>query len=273
MNCPKFGRAMIPRCLTLLALALAAGPALAAEVQGLYRAEALVTGTEEPERTRGFRIGLTEVIAKLTGRADLAPHPALTRALQRPHGFVAAFDYEDRMKDIPVHDEQGTRERPHFLRMSFDPARMDALVAAMGLTKWSAERPRLAVLLTVRDARRVYLLTSDGEHGYGQREVLKSASARAGLPILIPSESALGASGLTPEALTTQDALAATQALGADGLLLGQLWLDKDGAYWDVIWQIDCQGVTARWTLDNVSFDQGLRDAVRRAALALSSKR
>lgn len=262
---------LVAAMLLLFASASLAG---AAEVTRLYRAETIVTGTEDPERGRGFRIGLDEVITKLTGRSDLPPHPARLRALEAPHGLVTDFEYENRMKDIPIHDEQGTRERPHFLRMTFDTAKMDALIAQMGLAKWEAERPRLAVLLSIRDARRSYVLSSDGEHGYGQREVLKSASARAGLPILIPSEKVLQERDVTPATLPQmRNAVSAALAMGGDGGLVGALTLDKDGAYWDVRWRLDCEGVTDSWRMEGVGFDAALRGAIERAALKLSSER
>ncbi len=266
---------MTARLIMLVILLLAAAPARAAEVEGLYRAETLVTGTEEPERTRGMRIGLREVLTKLSGRAELPKSAALTAALKSPHGFVTAFEYEDRMKDIPIHDEQGTRERPHFLRMTFDKAKIDALLAQMELKAWSSNRPRLTVLLMVRDAQRSYVLTTDGENGYGQRMVMLSASRHTGVPILLPSEAAIHDAGLTPERVEQGgDQLAeAAKTLGGDGLLLGRLTLTSDGAAWDVRWRLDGQGVRAAWTREGVSFDEALRGAVARAALALSSAR
>lgn len=266
---------MIARVIVFALLLLAVAPARAAEVAGLYRAETLVTGTEEPERTRGMRIGLAEVLGKLSGRAELPQSASLARALQSPHGFVSAFEYEDRMKDIPIHDEQGTRERPHFLRMTFDRAKTDALLAQMGLKAWSSDRPRLTVLLMVRDARRDYVLTTDGENGYGQRVVMQSASRHAGVPILLPSEAAIHDAGLTSARVEQggDDLAEAAKTLGGDGLLLGALTLTKDGSAWDVRWRLDCRGTKEAWTREGVSFDEALRGAVARAALALSSAR
>src|SRR5688500_10874251 len=91
----------------------------------LYRAKILVTGTAEPERTRGLRDGLVQVVIKLTGDAPLAGDARLEGMLRDPQRWVERFDYEDRLKDIPIHDEQGSRDRPYFLHMRFDPARLD----------------------------------------------------------------------------------------------------------------------------------------------------
>lgn len=259
---------------TAVLAALAPTLASAVEVTGLYKAETLVTGTEEPERTRGFRIGLEEVVIKLTGDAGLAGSPRLASYLARVHDMVTAYEYEDRMKGLPVQDEQGTRERPHFLRMTFDRVQIDALLADLGLTKWSAQRPRLAIWLAVRDARRRYVLTRDGPHGYGQREVLKSASRRRGVPIALADVQTLAAVRLgygDVERANRNKLAAATRALGAEGQLFGTLTIDAEALYWDVRWTLDCQGRRAKWSAQDVSFDRALHGGLERAAKALSA--
>src|SRR5262245_20655805 len=129
----------------LAALLLWAGAAFA-QAPGitdddLYKAETIVTGTGEPERLRGFKVGIEEAVIKLTGKASLAGSPRLEKIREQAAALVADYSYEDRMKGIPIHDEQGTRDRPHFLRIRFEKARMDAAIEAARLKKWAGERP------------------------------------------------------------------------------------------------------------------------------------
>ena len=63
---------------------LSAACAQAIEIGDLYEAETIVTGTEEPERSRGFRIGLEEVLIKLSGDARLARRSERRRRSQLP---------------------------------------------------------------------------------------------------------------------------------------------------------------------------------------------
>src|ERR671915_2353166 len=63
-------------------------PARALEVQDLAFAEVIVTGTEEPERTRGLALGLADVIVKLTGDARLAGSETIAPLLARAGTFV-----------------------------------------------------------------------------------------------------------------------------------------------------------------------------------------
>ncbi len=253
----------------LLLLAAFSPNAHAGGANGLYRAEAIVTGTEEPERTRGFRSGLTDVIVKLTGDARLAGSARIAPLLEKPHQYVAAFEYEDRMKDIPVHDEQGTRERPHFLRMQFKPELIDGALRDLGLTKWGPDRPALAVWLGVKTAVNEFVLTAGGDGGYGQRAVLLETAERRGLPVLLPvSDEATGGVGVTDIAEQNLPAMKSASP-DADAWLSGILSITERG-YWNLSWRLDWMGRTRVWTKAEVSFDAAIKDGLDTAALIFS---
>ena len=190
---------------------------------------------EEPERTRGFRAGIVDAVIKLTGNSRLTGGDRLLQLLENPHRFIETFEYEDRMKGIPVHDEQGTRERPHYLRMRFKAPEMDAALKRLGLAKWPADRPMLGVWLGVRTAIGNYVLAATGPEGYGQRLVIVETAARRGLPVRLP-----GADGsATP---VTFDIAAGNvpklrhESPAADALLSGVLSATPEG-YWDIAWR------------------------------------
>ena len=237
----------------------------AADTADLYRAETVVTGTEEPERTRGFRIGLADVVVRLTGDARLADDQRLRPLLQEPHRFVEAFEYEDRMKGIPVHDEQGTRERPHYLRMLFKPAEIDRQLARLDLTIWPTPRPMLAVWLGIRTAADRYVLAASGPKGYGQRAVIVETAKRRGIPVWLPSTQSV-----TFDDIAASDpAKLISASPRADARLTGVLSITPDG-YWDIAWRFTWQARSRAWSLRRVSFDTALKNGLQTAALVLS---
>lgn len=248
--------------IALLAAAFLLGlTGLATAASDLYEAETIVTGTEEPERTRGFRQGLRDVVVKLTGDADAADDPRLAPSLDAPHGFVARFEYEDRMKGIPVHDEQGTRERPHYLRMTFDEAAMDAALSDIGLSVWR-DRPEIAIWLAIETADGGYVLHTRGPEGYGQRAALEEIAARRGLPIRLPPPDA---------AIDYADVVARPEALPpAELRLIGHLALAPRG-YWAIDWRLEADGMAEGWSLDGVTFDDALKSGLARTAARLSA--
>ena len=260
---------MVRSTLVLLMLwVCAVTPGAAAEVKDLYSAETVVTGTEEPERTRGFRAGLLEVVVKLTGDFRLAESKSVASLLEEAPRFVQHFEYEDRMKDIPVHDEQGTRERPHFLRMRFKPAEIDRALAQLGLSKWAADRPVVGIWLRIDTAKDSYVLNAAGPEGYGQRAVLIEASERHGVPVILPE-------GDGQEAPVLLDAIARgdldrldSYAKGADAVLVGVLSLE--GSFWNIDWTFRWREKSRAWRMEGVTFDTALKAGVQNAALILS---
>ncbi len=237
----------------------------------LYRAETIVTGQGEQERLRGFRVGTEEAVVKLTGDAALAGSDKIAAIINRSAELVQDFTYEDRMKGIPVHDEQGTRDRPHFLRIRFAKAKFDAALAEAGLSRWKGERPLLVVWLGIKDARSAYVLGGEGAEGYGQREVLKEASKKRGVPLLLPQPVP---ASVTYDTIARGDsALLRKEAetLGGDGVLYGTLDFNGDVA-WNTRITLSAMGAEATWSMKGMTFDAALKGAIERSAAELAKK-
>lgn len=255
----------------LMALAPAAG--FAVEVSGLYRAEAIVTGQGEAERARGFGIGFAEVVAKLTGDPESSHAAGVQRLAARAGDYIERYQYEDRMKGIPVHDEQGTRERPYYLRMTFKRAAMNDALRTLGLTPWASDRPRVMIWLGIKDFVRSYVLDSEIGFGYGQREVLRSLSKELGIPIALPAPHDRRTSPIGYDDIANGDLprlRSASRRYDADAVLFGTLVVDKRG-YWTQTWTLDWNGRVSHDRLAGVTFDVALRAAIARAARRFSA--
>jgi hypothetical protein len=213
-------RACIFALLALLAPALALAQAVPEQ---LYKAEVIVTGKGEEERARGFRDGLKEIFIKLSGDPAIASGDKLVPYLTEAGSFMREYTYEDRMKHLPVRDEQGTRDRPHFLRMTADTEKTEAAIKNLGFEIWRG-RPVIDALLTVKDPRRTFIvgaetakpaalpalpipIASDRYDGYEQREVVKSIAIHRGLTLNLPDVTkleSLPAGAEPPEMLLTK---------------------------------------------------------------------
>jgi len=241
--------------------------AAAEQVPDLFRAETIITGTEEPERSRGLREAFGELLVKLTGNAGIRQDPALAPLLDRAGEFVESIELEDRMRGIPVHDEQGTRERPHYLRVRFQAEAVERALAERGIELWGADRPLVAVWLAVRTPGEDYVLQAQGPKGYGQRLAFEETARRIGLPIAI----APLAAGETEPSPSESANFEAASLTGADSgvTLFGTLDL-RSGGYWDAEWLLHGSGADERWTLQRTSFDTAIKEALARCALRLS---
>ncbi len=233
----------------ILAFLLLTGVVLGEDAGPLYRGTVTVTGQEAPNRLVGFARALAIVLTKVTGDPRLASTPAATRLVADPSSFVTSFSYRDLMEGIPVHDEQGSRERPYALTVSFDPGRIDAAIAALGSRPWTGVRPEVPVFVAVRPGGEPYVLTAGGDHGRDLRDSLASASERLGVPLVLPAT----ASSSPPA-----------------GALAGTLVWDDAALGWKATWAFPAGGAEHRWSIEHVGFDEAFRSGAAGVARILS---
>ncbi len=266
-------RAALRRLALAATLLLSSLTATAAPPADLYQCRAFVTGQGEAERARGFGLCLEAVLVKVSGDAHLRADARLAPLKQAAAKLVAGYTYHDRMSGLPLHDEQGTRDRPFDLTVAFDPPKIDAALRQLGVAPWPPPRPVLAVFLGVRDAKRAYVLTEDGERGLGERLSLRDAAAQRGIPLRLPkallaAEERLSYAGLAAASASRRHALAG--AIGGDAGLAGSLAWSEAALGWTAQCRLAWQGREYRWRISGVSFDDAFRDALDHAVAILS---
>jgi hypothetical protein len=247
--------------------------ASAANVDELYQARTVVTGQGEESRRFGFPVCLEQVLVKVSGDPRLTGDPEVAALAGQAATIVTDFAFRDLLAGIPVHDEQGTRDRPYELTVRFDPAKIDGALRALGREPWGAVRPRLAVFVGVELGGTTYLLASDGARGRDQREALAAAAARYGMPIALPDQAALAAADLSYAGLQAIDPgrLDPTaEALGGDLALAGNLVWSEQALGWIADWRMDAGGESYRWQIRGAGFDDAFRSAMAGAAQILS---
>ncbi len=251
---------------------LVAAPAAALERLDLFQARPIVTGRGETNRAAGFALALKEVLIKVSGDARLLGDPRI--AAIDPGPLVEFFTYHDRMEGIPIHDEQGSHDRPYDLTVSFDRDKIDAALASLGEAPWTAPRPTLVVFLAVTNSGRAFTLAADDEHGVDMRDSLNDASFGAGVPTKVPRLSTLDEAGLSVATLPATDMATldrVAKAAGGDKAVAGTLDFSDRAHGWLVDWRmLGPDGRTYEWRQEGVSFDDAFRDAVRGAAQVLS---
>jgi len=273
----KWFVAIVRRSSIVVAMTILYGSAaFAAEtVADLYRAQVHVTGQEEPARSNGFAAGLEDVLVKLSGDPSLIGDRVVAKLSETAASLVTTFSYRDLMAGIPLHDEQGTRQRPYILTIDFDREKIDAALKSLGRIPWPAERPRLVLFVAVDNGTAPYLLTNDGPHGRDQRDALADVSWRYGVPIGLPKLTSLSELGLFVQTVPTASLKrlqAVAQNFGGDFALAGTLsWTAKELG-WTASWRFAPAGETYQWSVKGVSFDAAFRSAILGAAQILSGQ-
>ncbi|QND51728.1 DUF2066 domain-containing protein [Phyllobacterium sp. 628] len=251
-------------CLLLLVLP---GSAMAlAPDTSLYRAQAVVTGQGEVNRRLGLAQCLEDVLVKVSGDPRLIGDTAAIALGANTPGLVTGFSYHDRLAGKPVHDEQGTNDRPHDLLVDFDPKALNIALQTLGRTAWLGPKPRIAVFLAVQGRKDAFVLASDSEHDPDMRASLTSAADRVGLPMSLPAQAQLmqwDAKSLATADLASLDAAAKT-GIGDLALSGSMVWSDEAPG-WIADWRLGAKGRTFHWQIRGVSFDDAFRNGLRGA--------
>jgi hypothetical protein len=257
----------------LASLTLACGVASAFDPAELYQAKVLVTGQRDETRLPALQRGLEDVLIKVSGDPDIIHDADDFEPLSRAGTYVDSFRYRDLMAGIPVHDEQGTRDRPYELTVHFDPAKIDGIVRSRGRTPWTGERPRVAAFVAVDFEEVEYVLAADGNRGRDQRESLLAAAWTFGIPAVIPTQQLLAASGVTFENLGSAEPgrlETAAKTAGGDVGLVGTLTWSPEALGWVADWRLAWKGKPSRWQIRGVNFDDAFRSAMSGALRILS---
>ncbi|WP_164879630.1 DUF2066 domain-containing protein [Afifella aestuarii] len=266
---------LVTASLLLAPLAVGAGPADAGPSSDpdLYEAQTIVTGEREETRLPAFEECLLKVLVKVSGAPIARGDPRVPELLATAPSFVRAYRYHDRMEGIPHHDEQGSRDRPYDLTVSFDAAKIDAALNGLGYEAW-LDRPTLAVLVAVLTEGRRYLLTRDGKRGIDQKDALEAAAHQYGLAIVLPAQSILeekDAVSVPSGEGEMEDLRPFASALETEVALGGSIAWDATALGWKAKWHLQtAEGATADWQVAGVSFDDAFRNAMAGAAAMLS---
>ncbi len=180
-----------------------------------------------------------------------------------PRRWWNSFSYVDPDAWRLHHDDQGTYDRSYELTVRFNPARIDAALATLGLAPWRGKRPLLVPVILVRRDATPYLLSAETPRGVAMREAIVQVASEYGVGIHFPTEDDLAAWGISligfPAPLGTPDPgqLQITGSLNWNVKALG----------WVGTWRVRVGGVDHDWQVSGVSFDQAFADMIRGAVM------
>ncbi len=269
---PGFSR-LVTVMMGLMAVCSISHAAATTTVDELYQSQTIVTGQGEVNRRIGFRACLDAVLVRVSGDQRLPKKPEMAALRDKAGSFVDTFRYHDRLEGIPVHDEQGTHDRPHDLTCLYKPVVVDKLLAQLGSKPWLSERPTLSIVLSVENARRHFVLARDGDESRYMVESFQAAAEPLAMSIVVPNKATLAKAGLTFEevrAISPEELGSVATSIGSRQVLAGSIvWSDKEFG-WIADWRLKAGGDIYTWRVRGVSFDEAFRVAMRGAAQILS---
>ena len=239
----------------------------------IYTTRAVITGKDERNRLLGFKLCFEDVLVKVSGDASIMSDRRIEALAAVAGQYVSTFYYRDRFEGKPVHDEQGTYDRPHFLTCQFDPQKIDGVLKMLGRKPWLGPRARLVMLLSVHGRTNSGLLSSDGSFDPDMREALANSAQRYGLTLNLPSAAMLEGNQInidTAESTQPDRLLRLAELSDSELPLVGDLRWSDAALGWVASWSLAVNGQRHRWSVSGVNYDEAFRNAVRGAARILS---
>lgn len=243
-------------------------PADVIDISDPYQANDIVTGFGLEWRQRGFAHCLREVLVRLSGEPRLEHDPRVAALAQHADTLVASFDYADVLLGMgfPVHDDQGTADRPEYLVTRFDHAKIERALADLGERLWPGPRPRVVPVLAVHGPSRAYLLSAEVPSGAGQRDSLATVGIQYGLEVHVPTEAELASWGVGIEGFPSPK----VEPDDAQALVSGTLAFDEAKPGWVGSWRLRWRGADYAWGISGVNFDEAFRSLMRGVLRAAS---
>jgi hypothetical protein len=252
--------ATIPIALVIAIPYLAAAPSARADATSdLYRSTVIVTGFDMRNRPAGFARALREVLVKLSGEPRLDKAPRVAELAAHADKLVTSFDYVDQMAGIPIHDEQGTYDRPYYLTVFFDRAKIDQTLADLGEKPWLGERPVITPVFAVDRFAKHYLLSSENPAGADQAEAFTDVAADYDIHVRIPTEAEFRTWGVTLGQFPAPTEASTTERV----IVAGTLAFDEDLPGWVGKWRFKWRDAEYNWEIRGVNFDSAFRNAIR----------
>ena len=258
----------------LLAMLLAVpGSALAQRVegdraaaQGLYEAEVPVRSQSEEERAAGFARGLAQVLTRLSGVRAIAGQPGVAQELRRAGDYAAGYDYR---QDQGVSPSTGAPTFTTTLVARFDDAKVDDIVAALGLPVWPQPRPKPVLWLAIDDGSGPRLV--DVGKSQAARSALDQAQER-GYRLGLPSGTAAEQAAVGAIWRGDVAAIANISSRYSPPMqLVGKLYRSGDG--WSADWTFIDQGkAISSWTTHDRSALRAMASGADGAADALVAR-
>jgi hypothetical protein len=269
---------LIRPALALVLTALLSGAASAQllkpwPIEDVYTSRTIVTGKDERNRPLGFRLCFDDVLVKASGDISILDDKRMRKLDSNAAQFITSFSYRDRLEGKPVHDEQGTYDRPHYLTCVFDPKKIDAIVTQLKRKPWHGKRPHLAMLITVHGFKNSGVLTRDAPFDPDMAEALNDAAIRYGMTVELPATATLQQHKISLDnaARTGNDVLQdIANSSNAELPVVGDLTFSDAARGWIATWGLNANGQRFRWSVRGVNYDEAFRNGVRGVMRALS---
>lgn len=256
--------------LSFVILVLCAGPAFSFSVSGIYSAEVAVEDQSADHMQKAKKVGLSQVLVKVTGQTQSLNNPRIRTALSNAEIYLQQFSFTTKLVE---------GQSQAIMALVFDKLQINQLISEAGLPIWGTDRAAVLVWL-VEDLQGMrQIVNGDGHPMVAQ---IMSQADQRGMPLLWPLLDLEDQTNIDAGALwgvfrdTIKDASSRYQA---DAILVGRMFQDSQ-ALWRVEWNFWLDDIEQQWSSEGTDLaalvnplqDRLASSLVAKFALAASAK-
>ncbi|EAR21306.1 DUF2066 domain-containing protein [Nitrococcus mobilis] len=238
---------------------LYAGSSRTACGQDLPTARVAVTDQSAGARAEALRAAITQVLVRLTGRADIAHAAPVASLMTSPQPYLQQYHYE--------HGEGGRLE----LITRFDGQSLRRVLIQRGIPIWQAARPPVLVWFAFDSNGEQELVNAAA--GSQLHEALSRAVAELGIPVIFPLLDSQDRQRVSYSDVAdgfSEPVLAASRRYSTELVLILRITRSRSGN-WQGRWSLYQDDSNSSWESGGVSIEQALAQGVPVLAARLRS--
>lgn len=247
----------------ILSLGLAflyAGPTRSALAQHLLEARVPVADQRADARAEALETAITQVLMRLSGRADIARATAVTELIANPQRYLQQYYYEE---------GEGSEDSQLELIARFDGQSLRRALSQRQIPIWQAERPPVLVWFAF-DSGDERELVNAAAAGRQPLEALHSAVGQLGVPVIFPMLDLQDRQSVQYSDVAggfSEPVLEASQRYASEWVLM--LRVTPTGSGWQARWALYHEGANTRWKSHGVSIEETLSQGAQVLAAGL----
>lgn len=233
--------------------------ALAVKVASLYQAQIPVMTQAADERAQAARLGLIQVLVKVSGDPQIEKNPEIRAALAKADYYVQEFSYS-------------ASTSQYLLQMRFEKEDITHLLKQAGIIYWGENRPLMLVWLAMTDKDNTVMIIGNESPG-DLLDKVKQTGKKYGLPLIFPMMDVAEVNQVSTSDVTSMSLpilSAVGKRYGADAILIGDIEAKSGG--FESKWHLSLHDQQWDWELAEKSIDNLIDSSLYQASQTLAKQ-
>lgn len=216
-------------------------PLGAVTVDGLYTVQVPVAGSAPDDLQQGYRDGLKQVLARVSGQGDLVERGKVQDLLDRAESLVQSYQFV----------RTSGEDQANQLRMTFGAVGVNRALAGIDVPVWGANRPLTLAWVAVESGGGRELLVrpespeAAPEEDDSWRRAFVGAAVDRGLPVALPPPDRAEDRRLLSEVWGQFMGSVRDASDNIDHNLLAVVKVNRSGNAWQASWRLEGEGIDA----------------------------